>query len=68
MEYSITSWPIQKLYDLIKANKINLRPSYQRNFVWGEERSTIIDRLNTKRMASSDFLFIQIRKRNIRNG
>lgn len=42
MEYSINRWPIQQLYDLIKAKKIDLRPSYQRNFVWTKKDQQLL--------------------------
>lgn len=42
MKYSINSWPIQKLYNLIKAKKIDLRPSYQRNFVWTKKDQQLL--------------------------
>jgi len=44
MEYLITSWPIRKMYNLIKENKIDLHPSYQRNFIWGKkDQQQLID-------------------------
>ena len=42
MKYSIKTWSIQEMYKLIKDNKINLRPSYQRNFVWTKKDQQLL--------------------------
>ena len=42
MKYTIKSWSIQEMYKLIKDNKINLRPSYQRNFVWNKKDQQLL--------------------------
>jgi len=34
MKYSIESWSISKLFDLISNKKLNLNPPYQRNDIW----------------------------------
>ncbi|MCF0075598.1 DUF262 domain-containing protein [Dyadobacter sp. CY261] len=34
MEYNIVEYTIKTLYDLVKNEKIDLNPSYQRNFIW----------------------------------
>jgi len=34
MEFEITSWPISQLVELAKTEAINLRPPYQRNYIW----------------------------------
>lgn len=35
MKYSVKLYSIEELIRTIKKNGINLRPSYQRNFIWG---------------------------------
>lgn len=42
MKYTIKSWSIREMYKLIKDNKINLRPSYQRNFVWNKKDQQLL--------------------------
>ena len=42
MEYSIKTWTINEMYKLIRDNKINLRPSYQRNFVWTKKDQQLL--------------------------
>jgi len=34
MDYTIETWNIKDLLSLIDNQKINLEPSYQRNFIW----------------------------------
>ncbi|QRR01500.1 DUF262 domain-containing protein [Dyadobacter sandarakinus] len=34
MEYYVSEFPIEQLYDLVDKDKIDLNPSYQRNFIW----------------------------------
>lgn len=43
MKYSVNLYRIDDLIRVIKEKKINLRPSYQRNFIWGpkDQRSLI---------------------------
>lgn len=44
MKYEIKEFTINDLYNLIKARKLDLRPSYQRNFIWGKnDQQTLID-------------------------
>lgn len=44
MKYEIKEFTINDLYNLIKAGKLDLRPSYQRNFIWGKkDQQTLID-------------------------
>ncbi|MBQ9546238.1 MAG: DUF262 domain-containing protein [Bacteroidales bacterium] len=44
MEYTIKEQTIQSLYELIKTNMIDLRPSYQRNFIWGKkDQQSLVD-------------------------
>ena len=44
MKFSVSTWTIKKLYELIKMNKVDLRPSYQRNFIWGKsDQQKLID-------------------------
>lgn len=42
MEYIIKEQTIQSLYELIKTNMIDLRPSYQRNFIWGKKDQQLL--------------------------
>ena len=39
MKYSNVEWTIGQLMDLINCNRINLRPPYQRNFIWSHHYS-----------------------------
>lgn len=58
MEYSYTSYTIQQLYDLIKEGKIDLRPQYQRNFIWSKkEQQTLIDSILHNMPLPSFFLY-----------
>lgn len=44
MKYSNLEWTIADLLYLIKTNKINLRPPYQRNFIWSsKDQKLLID-------------------------
>lgn len=42
MKYSNLEWTIADLLDLIKTNKINLRPPYQRNFIWSSKDQKLL--------------------------
>ena len=37
MKYSNLEWTIGELINLIESQKINLRPPYQRNFIWSSK-------------------------------
>lgn len=44
MEYTITEISVKSLLDLIKSERLNLNPSYQRNFIWTpKDQSDLID-------------------------
>ena len=44
MKYSNLEWTIRELVDLIESKKINLRPPYQRNFIWpSKDQKLLID-------------------------
>ena len=44
MKYILKQISIKKLYSLIKDGLIDLRPSYQRNFIWGKkDQQSLID-------------------------
>jgi len=44
MDYSFESIKIKDLVDLLRNNKIDLNPSYQRNFIWStKDQSELID-------------------------
>lgn len=44
MKYSNLEWTIGELINLIESQKINLRPSYQRNFIWSsKDQKLLID-------------------------
>lgn len=44
MKYSNSEWTIGDLVNLIKSKKINLRPPYQRNFIWSsKDQKLLID-------------------------
>ena len=40
MKFVNKIWTIKFLIDLISKKKINLKPSYQRNFIWGKKDQT----------------------------
>lgn len=43
MKYSNLEWTIGELINLIESQKINLRPPYQRNFIWSSKGSEIVN-------------------------
>ena len=44
MKYSNLEWTIGDLANLIESKKINLRPPYQRNFIWSsKDQKLLID-------------------------
>lgn len=44
MKYSNLEWTIGELINLIESQKINLRPPYQRNFIWSsKDQKLLID-------------------------
>lgn len=44
MNYKFVEFTIQELVNLIKTDKIDLNPSYQRNFIWGpKDQKELID-------------------------
>lgn len=44
MKYSNFEWTIGDLVNLIESKKINLRPPYQRNFIWSsKDQKLLID-------------------------
>ena len=58
MEYSIKTWTIKEMYKLIKDHKINLRPSYQRNFVWTKkDQQLLIDSILNKWPLPTFFIY-----------
>jgi len=60
MKYSNVEWTIGQLMDLINCNRINLRPPYQRNFIWSP-RSEVINRVTPQRISITQFLYIKER-------
>ena len=42
MKYSNVEWTIGQLMDLINCNRINLRPPYQRNFIWSSKDQKLL--------------------------
>ncbi len=42
MKFSYNTWTIRTLIELISKQKINLKPSYQRNFIWGKKDQTLL--------------------------
>lgn len=47
MKYSNIEWTIKQLITLIDSNSINLRPSYQRNFIWStKDQKLLIESLH----------------------
>jgi hypothetical protein len=50
MEYIIKTWKIGDLYRIYKKGKLNLSPSYQRNFIWSlNDQQTLIDSIGRKK-------------------
>ena len=49
MKYSNLEWTIGELINLIESQKINLRPPYQRNFIWSsKDQKLLIDSIIRK--------------------
>lgn len=47
MKYSNVEWTIGQLMDLINCSRINLRPPYQRNFIWSpKDQKLLIESLH----------------------
>lgn len=42
MKYSNVEWTIEQLIDLIDSKLINLRPPYQRNFIWSSKDQKLL--------------------------
>lgn len=42
MKYSNEEWTIEQLIDLIDSKRINLRPPYQRNFIWSSKDQKLL--------------------------
>ena len=42
MKYSNLEWTIGELINLIESQKINLRPPYQRNFIWSSKDQILL--------------------------
>lgn len=58
MKFSYNIWTIGKLVDLISKQKINLKPSYQRNFIWGKkDQILLIESINKGYPLPSFFVF-----------
>jgi hypothetical protein len=44
MEYTLNTFTIQQLYELVEKDQIDLNPSYQRNFIWSvDNQNELID-------------------------
>lgn len=44
MDYYLKEFTIQELYELVESNRIDLNPSYQRNFIWSpDNQKELID-------------------------
>ena len=44
MKFSYEIWSIKELVEIITSNQVDLKPSYQRNFIWGKkDQSSLID-------------------------
>lgn len=58
MEFKIEIWTIRDLIDKFKDGIINLKPPYQRNFIWTpSEQKDLIDSINSNYPLPSLFLF-----------
>lgn len=50
MEYCNKEFTIKELLNLIKSKSINLRPPYQRNFIWSpKDQRLLIDSIQESR-------------------
>ena len=55
MKYSNLEWTIGELINLIESQKINLRPPYQRNFIWSsKDQKLLIAEFNLQMQQNSD--------------
>lgn len=60
MNYSIKEFTIQDLYSLIKEKKLDLRPPYQRNYIWGKkDQQLLIDSIEKGYPLPSFFLYLK---------
>lgn len=60
MNYAIKELTIKDLYVLIKDRKLNLRPPYQRNFIWGKkDQQLLIDSIEKGYPLPSFFIYQQ---------
>lgn len=57
MKYSNLEWTIGELINLIESQKINLRPPYQRNFIWSsKDQKLLIDSI-LQRLSFTQLLY-----------
>ncbi|MFV0216666.1 DUF262 domain-containing protein [Empedobacter falsenii] len=58
MDYNFIEFSVKELVDLIKNEKIDLNPSYQRNFIWGpKDQKELIDTILLEFPLPSFFLY-----------
>jgi hypothetical protein len=61
MDYNIYYWKIADLIKLIKDNKINLNPPYQRNFIWSKkDQNELIDSIMNRNFPLPTFFIRKI--------
>lgn len=60
MNYSIKELSLRDLYDLVEKNKIELNPSYQRNFIWStDDQRDLIDTILKGYPLPNFFLYLK---------
>lgn len=60
MKYSIEEVPVKKLIELIENNKVDLKPSYQRNFIWNPtDQKYLIDSILRNYPLPNFFLYLK---------
>lgn len=60
MDYSFKEFTIHQLFDLVDKDRIDLNPSYQRNFIWSpDDQRDLIDTILKGYPLPSFFLFIK---------
>jgi uncharacterized protein with ParB-like and HNH nuclease domain len=60
MDYTLKEFTIYQLFDLVDKDRIDLNPSYQRNFIWSpDDQRDLIDTILKGYPLPSFFLFIK---------
>lgn len=60
MDYTLKEFTIRELFDLVDNNKIDLNPSYQRNFIWSpDNQKELIDTILRVYPLPNFFLYLK---------